>query len=62
MTSQETVNSVEYIIKHILTKWDTVPFNMRSIIRNDLMSVFVSFVGENNKTLNDEQVIGIHLC
>ena len=61
MTSQETMNFVENIIKNILTKWDTVPPDMKDKMRDELMSVFISFVGENNKALKNKQVIGIHL-
>ena len=61
MTSQETMNFVENIIKNILTKWDTIPPDMKDKMRDELMSVFISFVGENNKALKNKQVIGIHL-
>ena len=62
MTSQETINFVEDIINYVLTKWDAMPFDMRRRVRYELMSVFISFVGENNNTLNNKQIIGIHLC
>ena len=39
---------------------------MKDKMRDELMSVFISFVGafsgENNKALKNKQVIGIHLC
>ena len=63
MTSQETMNFVENIIKNILTKWDTIPLDMKDKMRDELMSVFISFVGAfvGENTCN-KQVIGIHLC
>ena len=61
MTSQETMTFVENIIKNILTKWDTIPPDMKDKMRDELMSVFISFVGENNKALKNKQAIGIHL-
>ena len=36
---------------------------MEDKMRDELMSVFISFVGTgDNKTLKDKRVIGIHLC
>ena len=58
----KNINFIEDIIKNILTKWDGIPLDMRGRIRDELMSVFISFVGENNKTFNDKQVIRIHQC
>ena len=51
MRSQETINFVEDIINYVLTKWDAMQFDMRRRVRYELMSVFISFVGENNITL-----------
>ena len=66
MTSQETIDFVEDIVKTILSRWDTIPLDMKDKTRDELMSVFISFVGafvgENNKALKNKQVIGIHLC
>ena len=61
MTSQETIDFVEDIVKIILSRWDTL--DMKDKMRDELMSVFISFVGAgDNKTLKDKRVIGIHLC
>ena len=66
MTSQETIDFVEDIVKTILSRWDTIPLDMKDKMKDELMSVFISFVGaflgENNKALTNKQVIGIHLC
>ena len=63
MTSQETMNFVKNIIKNILSKWESLPLDMRDKMRDDeLMSVFITFVGENKTTLKDKQIVGIHLC
>ena len=36
---------------------------MKDYMRDELMSVFISFVGAgDNKTLRNKRVIGIHLC
>ena len=55
MTSQETIDFVEDIFKTILSRWDTIPLDMKDKMRDELMSVFNSFVGafvgENNKAL-----------
>ena len=59
--SQETIDFVEDIVKTILSRWDTL--DMKDKMRDELMSVFISFVGAgDNKTLKDKRVIGIHLC
>ena len=59
--SQETIDFVENIVKIILSRWDTLDMNDK--MRDELMSVFISFVGAgDNKTLKDKQVIGIYLC
>ena len=61
MMSQETIDFVENIVKIILSRWDTL--DMKDKMRDELMSVFISFVGAgDNKTLKDKQVIGIYLC
>ena len=61
MMSQETIDFVEDIVKTILSRWDTL--DMKDKMRDELMSVFISFVGAgDNKTLKDKRVIGIHLC
>ena len=57
MTSQETIDFVEDSVKTILSRWDTVPLDMKDKMRDELMSVFISFVGENNKALKNKQVI-----
>ena len=65
MTSQETIDFVEDIVKTILSRWDTIPLDMKDKMRDELMSVFIPFVGafvDDNKELKDKQVIGIHLC
>ena len=62
MASQEAMNFVEDIIKNILTKWESLPLDMRDKMRDELMSCFISFVGNNNKPLENKQIIGIHLC
>ena len=62
MASQEAMNFVEDIIKNILTKWESLPLDMRDKMRDELLSVFISFVGENKKPLENKQIIGIHLC
>ena len=59
--SQETIDFVEDIVKTILSRWGTL--DMKDKMRDELMSVFISFVGAgDNKTLKNERVIGIHLC
>ena len=61
MMSQETIDFVEDIVKTILSRWDTL--DMKDKMRDELMSVFISFVGAgDNKTLKDKRVIGIHVC
>ena len=63
MMSQETIDFVEDIVKTILSRWDPIPLDMKDKMRDELMSVFNSFVGAgDNKTLKDKRVIGIHLC
>ena len=62
MTSQETMDFVKNIIKNILSKWESLPLDMRDKMRDELMSVFINFVGENKTTLKDKQIVGIHLC
>ena len=62
MASQETMDFVKNIIKNILSKWESLPLDMRDKMRDELMSVFITFVGENKTSLGDKQVIGIHLC
>ena len=60
--SQETIDFVEDIVKTILSRWDNIPIDMKDKMRDELMSVFISFVGaSDNKALKDKQVIGIHL-
>ena len=60
MMSQETIDFVEDIVKIILSRWDTL--DMKDKMRDELMSVFISFVGAgDNKTLKDKRVMGIHL-
>ena len=64
MMSQETIDFVEDIVKTILSRWDTIPLDMKDKMRDELMSVFISFIGafvDDNKVLKDKQVIGIHL-
>ena len=64
MTSQETIDFVENIVKTILSRWDTIPLDMKDKMRDELMHVFVSFVGTfvgDNKAFKSKQVIGIHL-
>ena len=61
MMSQETIDFVEGIVKIILSRWDTL--DMKDKMRDELMSVFISFVGAgDNKPLKDRHVIGIYLC
>ena len=62
MTSQETMDFVKNIIKNILSKWESLPLDMRDKMRDELMAVFITFVGENKTTLKDKQIVGIHLC
>ena len=62
MTSQETMDFVKNIIKNILSKWESLPLDMRDKMRDELMSVFITFVGENKTTLKHKQIVGIHLC
>ena len=63
MMSQETIDFVEDIVKTILSRWDTIPLDMKDKMRDELMSVFISFVGAgDNKMFKDKRVIGIHLC
>ena len=59
--SQETIDFVEDIVKTILSRWESLPVHLRDKIRDELMSVFISFVGAN-KALKDREVIGIYLC
>ena len=58
MMSQETIDFVEDIVKTILSRWDTL--DMKDKMRDELMSVFISFVGAGDNT-KDKRVIGIHL-
>ena len=62
MASQETMDFVKNIIKNILSKWESLPLDMRDKMRDELMSVFITFVDENKTTLKDKQIVGIHLC
>ena len=63
MASQETMDFVKNIIKNILSKWESLPLDMRDKMRDELMSVFITFVGAlDDKLLNDKQFVGIHLC
>ena len=67
MMSQETIDFVEDIVKTILFRWECLPVHLRDKMRVELMSVFISFVGDfvgEDKTeiLKNKQVIGIHLC
>ena len=65
MMSQETIDFVEDIVKTILSRWESLPVHLRDKMRDELMSVFISFVGafvDDNKALKDKQVIGIYLC
>ena len=62
MASQETMDFVKNIIKNILSKWESLPLDMRDKMRDELMAVFITFVGENKTTLKDKQIVGIHLC
>ena len=63
MASQETMDFVKNIIKNILSKWESLPLDMRDKMRDELMSVFITFVGAlNDNPLNDKQIVGIHLC
>ena len=62
IASQETMDFVKNIIKNILSKWESLPLDMRDKMRDELMSVFITFVGENKTTLKDKQIVGIHLC
>ena len=60
--SQETIDFVEDIVKTILSRWECLPVHLRDKMRDELMSVFISFVDAgDNKTLKNKQVIGIHL-
>ena len=67
MMSQETIDFVEDIVKTILSRWDNIPIDMKDKMRDELMSVFISFVGAfvgeyKAEMLKNKQVIGIHLC
>ena len=59
--SQETIDFVEDIVKTILSRWESLLVHLRDKMRDELMSVFISFVGAN-KALKDREVIGIYLC
>ena len=59
--SQETIDFVEDIVKTILSTWESLPVHLRDKMRDELMSVFISFVGAN-KALKDRKVIGVYLC
>ena len=61
MMSQETIDFVEDIVKAILSRWESLPVHLRDKMSDELMSVFISFVGAN-KALKDREVIGIYLC
>ena len=53
MMSQETIDFVEDIVKIFLSRWDTL--DMKDKMRDELMSVFISFVGAgDNKTLKNK--------
>ena len=53
--SQETIDFVEDIVKTILSRWESLPVHLRDKMRDELMSVFISFVGAgDNKTLKDK--------
>ena len=43
MTSQETIDFVEDIVKTILSRWDTIPLDMKDKMRDELMPVFCFF-------------------
>ena len=58
--SQETIDFVEDIVKTILSRWESLPVHLRDKMRDELMSVFISFVSAGDNT-KDKQVIGIHL-
>ena len=60
MMSQETIDFVEDIVKTILSGWESLPVYLRDKMRDELMSVFISFVGAGDNT-KDKQVIGIYL-
>ena len=60
MMSQETIDFVEDIVKTILSRWESLPVHLRDKMRDELMSVFISFVGVGDNT-KDKRVIGIHL-
>ena len=65
--SQETIDFVEDIVKTILSRWDNIPIDMKDKMRDELMPVFISFVGafvgeHKTEMLKNKQVIGIHLC
>ena len=60
MMSQETIDFVEGIVKTILSRWESLPVHLRDKMRDELMSVFISFVGAGDNT-KDKRVIGIHL-
>ena len=60
--NEETNNFLKDIINYVLTKWDSMPSKMKLQARRELMSVFISFVGNLDGNLDDKRVIGIHLC
>ena len=67
MMSQETIDFVEDIVKTILSRRDNIPIDMKDKMRDELMPVFISFVGafvgeDKTEMLKNKQVIGIHLC
>ena len=67
MMSQETIDFVGDIVKLILSRWDNIPIDMKDKMRDELMPVFISFVGafvgeDKTEMLKNKQVIGIHLC
>ena len=55
--SQETIDFIEDIVEIILSRWDTIPLDMKDKMRDELMSVFISFVGAgDNKTLGKSKL------
>ena len=67
MMSQETIDFVGDFVKKNLSRWESLPVYLRDKMRDELMPVFISFVGafvgeDKTEMLKNKQVIGIHLC
>lgn len=50
---------IESIVKIILEKWDKLPSEKKTQVRDELINTFISFVGDGKQ--NDKKIIGVHL-